>query len=85
MGAPADRDALSSLKELAERWALAAVGTLTLVRDRGELTGLLHELGLATHAELGELDLRLAQLEHRLRLTEAELDRLRTQHSAERS
>jgi polyhydroxyalkanoate synthesis regulator phasin len=34
------------------------------------LEGVFHQLGLVTRAELEELELRLAQLEHRLRLVE---------------
>ncbi len=34
------------------------------------LEGLFQQLGLVTHAELDELELRVAQLEHRLRLVE---------------
>ena len=34
------------------------------------LRDLLHELGLVTREELEELELRIAQLEHRLRLVE---------------
>jgi len=36
------------------------------------LEGLFQQLGLVTHAELEELELRVAQLEHRLRLVEGE-------------
>jgi BMFP domain-containing protein YqiC len=35
------------------------------------MAGLFHELGLVTRDELEELELRVAQLEHRLRLLEA--------------
>jgi BMFP domain-containing protein YqiC len=34
------------------------------------MAGLFRELGLVTRAELEELELRLAQVEHRLRLLE---------------
>ena len=36
------------------------------------LEGLFQQLGLVTRAELDELELRVAQLEHRLRLVEGE-------------
>ena len=36
-----------------------------------------HEVGLVTRDELSELELRVAQLEHRLRLLEEETERLR--------
>src|SRR5207249_2691144 len=36
------------------------------------LEGMFHQLGLVTRAELDELELRVAQLEHRLRLLESE-------------
>jgi polyhydroxyalkanoate synthesis regulator phasin len=41
-------------------------------RDRAaaKLTGLFRELGLATREDLDEAELRIAQLEHRLRLLE---------------
>ncbi|HSC51388.1 MAG TPA: hypothetical protein VLD16_14085 [Gaiellaceae bacterium] len=39
-------------------------------RTGAGLAGLFRELGLATRDELEELELRLAQLEHRLRLLE---------------
>ena len=36
------------------------------------LEGMFHQLGLVTRAELDELELRVAQLEHRLRLLEGD-------------
>lgn len=102
----------SSLRETAERLALAAVGAVALTGERvdelvdelssrgamrreearellGELTtrwrgdaqrvgeragvtlaGAFRELGLVTRREWDELELRVAQLEHRLRLLE---------------
>ena len=101
-----------SLRDLAERLALAAVGAAALTGDRVEelvdalaergdvrrdearqvvdelrarwrgdavrlgeragsgLVGVFRELGLVTRDELDELELRVAQLEHRLRLVE---------------
>jgi BMFP domain-containing protein YqiC len=40
-------------------------------RTGAGLSGLFRELGLVTRDELEELELRVAQLEHRLRLLEA--------------
>jgi len=60
MAGPAD-SAGSSLRELAER----------VTRElAGSSRGLLRELGLVTEREHAELELRVAQLEHRLRLLE---------------
>jgi polyhydroxyalkanoate synthesis regulator phasin len=109
MDEPADG---GSLRDTAERLALAAVGAVALTGERTEelveelarrggmraddarelvgdltsrwrgdaqrvgeragvtLTGMLRELGLVTRSEWEELELRLAQLEHRLRLLE---------------
>lgn len=39
-------------------------------RAGGALSGLFRDLGLVTEREVGELELRVAQLEHRLRLLE---------------
>jgi polyhydroxyalkanoate synthesis regulator phasin len=105
-----DKD--GSLRELAERLALAAVGAVALTGERadsladalaargairrdeareliddfvarwrgeatrvgeragGTLAALFRELGLVTREEYEELELRVAQLEHRLRLVE---------------
>jgi polyhydroxyalkanoate synthesis regulator phasin len=41
------------------------------------LNGVLHELGLVTRDEWDELELRVAQLEHRLRLVETQPQTLR--------
>jgi len=41
-------------------------------RAGASLQGLFHELGLVTRDEYVELELRVAQLEHRLRLVEAD-------------
>ncbi|MDQ3994182.1 MAG: hypothetical protein M3265_05255 [Actinomycetota bacterium] len=41
-------------------------------RASASLTGVLRELGLVTRREWEELELRLSQLEHRLRLLETE-------------
>jgi polyhydroxyalkanoate synthesis regulator phasin len=42
------------------------------------LNGVLHELGLVTRDEWDELELRVAQLEHRLRLVETQPQTLRS-------
>jgi hypothetical protein len=64
MAGPAD-SAGSSLRELAER----------VTRElAGSSQGLLRELGLVTEREHAELELRVAQLEHRLRLLERRLE-----------
>ncbi len=104
----------SSLRELAEKLALAGVGAVALTAERadaladelarrggmtreearrviddqtarwrgeasriGERAGaslhtVFHELGLVTRDEYSELELRVAQLEHRLRLVEGQ-------------
>src|SRR4029077_15661653 len=54
------------IDEGTSRWRGDAVG----VGEKGgaTLNGVLHELGLVTRDEWDELELRVAQLEHRLRL-----------------
>lgn len=42
------------------------------------LNGVLHELGLVTRDEWDELELRVAQIEHRLRLVETQPQTLRS-------
>jgi polyhydroxyalkanoate synthesis regulator phasin len=54
--------------ELVERWRNEAVGFGE--RASYSLGGVLRELGLVTRREHEETELRLAQLEHRLRLLE---------------
>ncbi|MDQ2983757.1 MAG: hypothetical protein M3R70_07510 [Actinomycetota bacterium] len=68
-----------SLRDLAERLLNGGVKRDEaralfddLVARRPDLAGLIRELGLVTRAEHEELELRIAQLEHRLRLLEAE-------------
>ena len=58
----------AKLDELARRWR----GDTVRVGERAGATlhGVLHELGLVTRDEWDELELRVAQLEHRLRLVE---------------
>jgi polyhydroxyalkanoate synthesis regulator phasin len=61
-------DARSLVEELAGRWRSE---TVRLSERTGEgLAGVFRELGLVTRDELEELELRVAQLEHRLRLLE---------------
>ena len=62
-------EARALVEELVGRWRneSARLGE----RTGAGLAGLLRELGLVTRDELEELELRVAQLEHRLRLLEA--------------
>jgi len=61
-------EARSLAEELAARWR----GDATRVTERTavNLHGFLNQLGLVTRTEYDELELRVAQLEHRLRLLE---------------
>ena len=61
-------EARSLVEELVGRWRSESIrlGERTGVG----LSGLFRELGLVTRAEVEELELRVAQLEHRLRLLE---------------
>jgi len=61
-------EARSLLDDATSRWRGDAVRAGEGTRQR--LQGLAHELGLATRDEVDELELRVAQLEHRLRLLE---------------
>ncbi|HEX6491847.1 MAG TPA: hypothetical protein VF002_10815 [Gaiellaceae bacterium] len=65
------RDELRALvDELGALWhGDSTVGDRTAAR----LEGLFRELGLVTRAELEEVELKLSQLEHRLRLLESGL------------
>jgi polyhydroxyalkanoate synthesis regulator phasin len=61
-------EAVSLVNELTQRWRGDAV---RLGERAGEgLSGFFHELGLVTRDEFDELELRIAQVEHRLRLLE---------------
>jgi polyhydroxyalkanoate synthesis regulator phasin len=63
------------IEDTTARWRGDAV---RLSERAGEtLQGALRELGLVTREEWDELDLRVAQLEHRLRLVETEPQALR--------
>ena len=89
MAEPASPNGDATLRDLAERLALALVGAVSLTGERverfaGDLTavnvhseelgrrlaGVFRELGLVTREEWEELELRVAQLEHRVRLLE---------------
>ncbi|HET7045768.1 MAG TPA: hypothetical protein VFI37_13035 [Gaiellaceae bacterium] len=61
-------EARSAVEELSSRWRGDAVRISE--RTRVSLAGLFKELGLVTRDEWDELELRVAQLEHRLRLVE---------------
>jgi polyhydroxyalkanoate synthesis regulator phasin len=58
----------AKLDELARRWR----GDAVRVRERAgvSIEGLAKDVGLVTRRELDELELRIAQLEHRLNLLE---------------
>ena len=67
-GAVTRDEARELIDEATQRWR---GGTAELGERAGAgFTGLLRELGLVTRAEYEELELRIAQLEHRLRLVE---------------
>jgi polyhydroxyalkanoate synthesis regulator phasin len=61
-------DARQFLEDAVTRWR----GDATRLTERAGdgLQGLFGQLGLVTHEELEEVELRVAQLEHRLRLVE---------------
>jgi polyhydroxyalkanoate synthesis regulator phasin len=61
-------EARSAIEELMTRWR----GDAVRVGERAGagLEGLFQQLGLVTRADFEELELRVAQLEHRLRLLE---------------
>ncbi|MGB2874215.1 MAG: hypothetical protein WBB76_01935 [Gaiellaceae bacterium] len=61
-------EARSLVEELVGRWRNETVRLSE--RTGSGLNGLFGELGLVTRGELEELELRVAQLEHRLRLVE---------------
>jgi polyhydroxyalkanoate synthesis regulator phasin len=63
-------DARGMLDDLTGRWRGEA-GRMGERASSG-LSGVMRELGLVTRREWEELELRLAQLEHRLRLVEGE-------------
>jgi polyhydroxyalkanoate synthesis regulator phasin len=67
-GAMGREEARSLIEELIGRWRNE---TVRLGERTGSgLAGLFRELGLVTRGEIEELELRIAQVEHRLRLLE---------------
>ena len=62
-------EARAVVEELVGRWRSETVRLGE--RTGAGLAGVFHELGLVTRDELEEIELRLAQLEHRLRLLES--------------
>ena len=60
-------DARTLVDDLTARWRTEAK---RIGRASSTAQGLLRELGLVTKADVEELELRIAQLEHRLRLVE---------------
>ena len=68
-GRLAPREAREVVDELTGRWRGEALRFGE--RTSGSMSGVLRELGLVTRREWEELELRLAQLEHRLRLVES--------------
>jgi polyhydroxyalkanoate synthesis regulator phasin len=63
------------IDEATTRWRGDAVRVTE--KAGSTLSGALHELGLVTRDEWDELELRVAQLEHRLRLVETQPQPLR--------
>jgi polyhydroxyalkanoate synthesis regulator phasin len=61
-------EARSFVEELSGRWRGDAVRISE--KTRVSLAGVFRELGLVTRDDLDDLELRVAQLEHRLRLVE---------------
>lgn len=69
-------EARALIDSYVERWRGEASGVGR--RASGALEGTFRELGLVARRDLEELELRLAQLEHRVRLLEGEPARART-------
>jgi polyhydroxyalkanoate synthesis regulator phasin len=61
-------EARALIEELVGRWRSESVRLGE--RTGASMAGLFRELGLVTRAEVEELELRVAQIEHRLRLLE---------------
>jgi polyhydroxyalkanoate synthesis regulator phasin len=61
-------EARAAIDDMIHRWR----GEAVRVSERGgvALEGVLHQLGLVTRADFEELELRVAQLEHRIKLVE---------------
>jgi polyhydroxyalkanoate synthesis regulator phasin len=71
MAAPAS-ELMRALEELLAELPARVRGSREKVEEQtvGTLRSLVRELGLVTREDLDELELRVAQLEHRLRLLE---------------
>jgi polyhydroxyalkanoate synthesis regulator phasin len=71
MAAPAD-EILRALEELVAELPARVRGSRDKVGEQtmGFLNGIARELGLVTRDDFDELELRVAQLEHRVRLLE---------------
>jgi hypothetical protein len=65
-------DARSLVDDLSSRWRGDAQRITEGTRSR--VQSLLHDLGIVTEEQQDELELRVAQLEHRLRLLEKDTD-----------
>ena len=76
MAAPGSDRMLEALEELLGELPARARGLGARVGEGGQdaLRSLARELGLVTREDYDELELRVAQLEHRLRLLEAGSD-----------
>jgi polyhydroxyalkanoate synthesis regulator phasin len=76
MAAPASGDAFRALEELIAELPARLRGSREKATEQtvGALRTFVRELGLATREEMDELELRVAQLEHRLRLMERAAD-----------
>jgi BMFP domain-containing protein YqiC len=76
MAAPGSERLLDALEELLGELPARARGLGARMGEGGQdaLRSLARELGLVTREDYDELELRVAQLEHRLRLLEAGSD-----------
>jgi polyhydroxyalkanoate synthesis regulator phasin len=76
MAARASEQIFDALEELLLELPARVRGGRTKLSEQaiGALRTLVEELRLVTHDELDELELRVAQLEHRLRLLEQRAD-----------
>ena len=73
---PAEPRTTNAIEELLAELPARVRGTRAKFSEQalGALRALVEELNLVTRDELDELELRVAQLEHRLRLLEGEHD-----------
>ncbi len=76
MAAPASGDAFRALEELVAELPARLRGSRDKATEQtvGAVRTFVRELGVATRDEIDELELRVAQLEHRLRLMEQAAD-----------